>query len=79
MSIIFAATNGFLDNVQVKYIKSFENGLFPFIEEQYADIPHTIENQKDLSPELQETMKKAVAAYKDKFVGENKDALDVVV
>jgi F-type H+-transporting ATPase subunit alpha len=75
VSIIFSATNGFLDDLPVKAIKSFEAGLFPFIEEQYADIPHTIETVRDLSPELQETMKKAVAAYKEQFVSANKAVL----
>ncbi len=68
VSIIFAATQGYLDDMEVKHLKRFEAGLFPYIEAEYADIPHTIETKKDLSPELQETMKKAIVAYKADFL-----------
>lgn len=67
VTIIFAATKGFLDDVDTKRIREFETGFFPFIEEKYGDIPHTIENTKDLSNETQDTLKKAIAEYKAKF------------
>ena len=68
VAIIFAATNGFLDDVEIKKIRGFEKALFPFLEEKYADISHTIETKKDLSPELQETMKKAIGEFKADYL-----------
>jgi F-type H+/Na+-transporting ATPase subunit alpha len=65
--IIFAATNGFLDDLEVEDILRFEAGLYPFIEKKYADVAHTIEAVKDLSDKLQETMRKAVTEYKSEF------------
>lgn len=67
VSIIFAATQGFLDDIDTKRIREFETGLFPFIEEKYGDVPHTIESTKDLSDDTQNTLKKAIAEFKGNF------------
>jgi len=68
VSIIFAATQGFLDDVEVKRIRTFERELYPFLESKYADIPHMITESRDLSEDLQGTLKKAIAEFKADFV-----------
>lgn len=68
VAIIFAATQGLLDDMEVNRISDFETGLFGFIEKRYADIPHTIEETKDLSDALQKTLAKAITEYKAEFL-----------
>jgi F-type H+-transporting ATPase subunit alpha len=71
VSIIFAATQGMLDDMDVKRIRAFEQGLYTFLEKSYADVPHTIESTKDLSSELQETLKKGIGEFKKQFLQQN--------
>ncbi len=65
--ILFAATQGFLDDIAVDRIRDFESTLYDFVESRYADIPTTIEREKDLTDKLQDTMRKAVTEYKAEF------------
>ncbi|MGI8906362.1 MAG: F0F1 ATP synthase subunit alpha [Candidatus Sumerlaeaceae bacterium] len=78
VSIIFAATQGLLDDMDVNLIRGFEAGLFPFLEKSYADIPHKIEETKDLSDELQGTLKKAIVEYKGQYLKQNTGAAAAV-
>jgi F-type H+/Na+-transporting ATPase subunit alpha len=67
VAILFAATQGMLDDMDVKHIRKFEAGLLPFIETSFSDIPHTIETTKDLSDDTQATLRKAITQFKDQF------------
>lgn len=69
VAIIFAATQGYLDDIDLMQIKRFESELFQFIEKRYADIPHEVESTKDLSDELTETLHKAVKEAREQFSG----------
>ncbi|MBX7245473.1 MAG: F0F1 ATP synthase subunit alpha [Candidatus Sumerlaeaceae bacterium] len=71
VSIIFAATQGLLDDLQTRNIKQFEAELFPFLETKHADIPHTLTNEKDLSDPLQDKMRKAISEFKGEFVAKH--------
>jgi F-type H+-transporting ATPase subunit alpha len=75
VSIIFAATQGLLDDMDIKKIRAFETGLYPFLEKGYADIPHKIEETRDLSDELQGALKKAIGEYKKQFLQQNAGAI----
>jgi F-type H+-transporting ATPase subunit alpha len=68
VAIIFAGTQGFLDDLPVKEVKDFEAGLYPFLEEKYPEIFYTIEEKKVLTEEVQEWLKKALTEYKAGFV-----------
>ena len=64
VAIVYAATQGMLDDLPVDGLRAFEEGLYPFIEQRYADIPFTIDKQPELTPDLEEKLKKAVTEYK---------------
>lgn len=68
VAIIFAATQGFLDDLPLAQVKPFENDLYPYLEQHHADIIHEIETTKDLSDALAERLRKAVANFKAVFV-----------
>ncbi|MFA5319869.1 MAG: F0F1 ATP synthase subunit alpha [Candidatus Omnitrophota bacterium] len=68
--IIYAGTHGFLDGLPVTEVRSFEAGLYKFIDGQYPDIKQEIELKRDLNEQLMQKLDKALAAFKKEFKGE---------
>jgi F-type H+-transporting ATPase subunit alpha len=62
--IIFAVTNGFLDDVAVETIRDWEAGFHDFMAAQHADVGKAIQTQKALSDDLQAKLKAAINEYK---------------
>ncbi len=67
--IIFAAGNGFLDDLPLHKVKPFEEQLFSFLEENIPEVIYNIRDTKVLSDEDKEKLKKAIANYKEKHFG----------
>jgi F-type H+/Na+-transporting ATPase subunit alpha len=65
VAIIWAATNGHLDDVPPEKIGEFEAGFYRFLESTHEDILTTIASEKALSDELVEKLGSAVAEYRD--------------
>ena len=65
--IIYAAVNRYLLELEVKSIKQFEKGLFSFIDEKYPEIPGNIRDDKAISDETEELLKKALDEYLEEF------------
>lgn len=68
--IIFAGTRGYLDDLPIEAIKTFEEQLYPYIESEYPDIPHKIRKTKDLDNETIEKLNQALKKFKEIFVTE---------
>ncbi|MEJ5256225.1 MAG: F0F1 ATP synthase subunit alpha [Acidimicrobiales bacterium] len=64
--VIFAGTNGYLDDIPVADVKRFENDLLDFMRGRRPEILQTIRETGDL-PEG-DVLAAAVAAFKDEFV-----------
>jgi F-type H+-transporting ATPase subunit alpha len=62
--IIFAGTNGFLDDVEIADIKQFEKDFFQYAKERYPEAISKIEAAKDLPDDAQVTLKSALAEFK---------------
>jgi F-type H+-transporting ATPase subunit alpha len=62
--IIFAATNGYLDDVPVEKVKLWEEAFHPFVTARYPDISRTIMAEKALNPETIERLKAAIMDFK---------------
>ena len=62
--IIYAVTNGFLDDVALDKIRDWETGFHTFMAAQYAAIIEEIRTKKALSDELIAKLKDAITAYK---------------
>ena len=73
ITIIFAGTNGFLDDLPVNQCRDFEQGLYKYIETNAPGIFETIETKKALDEQLKNEMKKAIQDFKDTFVAERKE------
>src|SRR5262249_12333332 len=65
--ILFAATNGYLDEVTIDRIKAYENGFYPFMHDQYPEVGETIERTRDLPEETIHALRRGCEAYTEQF------------
>jgi F-type H+-transporting ATPase subunit alpha len=64
VSILYAVINGYLDEVPVDGVVEFEEGFHRFMEVNHPDIGKRLAEQKELSAETEDALKKAIAEYK---------------
>ena len=65
--IIYAGTRGYLDDIPTTAIRSFEDGIYPFIETKYPQIFENIRSKKQIDAETEELLKKALEEFKAQF------------
>jgi F-type H+-transporting ATPase subunit alpha len=65
--ILYAVINGYLDDIPVDKIATFETDFYRFMESSYADLAKNIASSRDLSAENEEALKKAIAEFKQGF------------
>jgi F-type H+-transporting ATPase subunit alpha len=66
--ILWAAVNGYLDNLPLEDVKAFEEGFYPYIDQNYPDIPHTIADKKDIDEATEAKLKEVTLKYKTEFL-----------
>jgi F-type H+-transporting ATPase subunit alpha len=62
--IIYAVTNGYLDEVEVGAIREWERGFHEFVAAQYPQVGERLRSEKVLSKEIEADLKRAVDEYK---------------
>jgi F-type H+-transporting ATPase subunit alpha len=72
---IFAGTRGFLDSLRVESVLPFEAALHEFVKRDHADVLSAIVNTGKLEKATDEALASIIAAFKDRFVKENADAV----
>ncbi|MFB3895150.1 MAG: F0F1 ATP synthase subunit alpha [bacterium] len=65
--IIYAASKGYLDDLPVEALNQFEKDFFAFIDKDYPDIGHQIEQTKDLSDTIIKKLDDAIKRFKLSF------------
>ena len=68
--IIFAGTQGFLDDLPVEQCRKFEEELYRFIDNAHRDIRDQIRDQKVLDDALRARLRDAIKEFKARFVAE---------
>jgi F-type H+-transporting ATPase subunit alpha len=66
--IIYAASNRYLDDVEVGEVRRFEKELYPFIETNYPNIMKTLREKKAFDDALRADVKTALDSFKETFV-----------
>jgi F-type H+-transporting ATPase subunit alpha len=66
--IIFVATQGYIDDLPTSALGRFEEELYKFIEQKHPSVFTDIAEKKALDDELKAKMKKAIEAFKKRFV-----------
>jgi F-type H+-transporting ATPase subunit alpha len=64
VAILYAAINGYLDEVPVEKIKDWEERFYRFMETTYKKTLEKIAEKKDLSPEIEKELKEAIEQFK---------------
>jgi F-type H+/Na+-transporting ATPase subunit alpha len=64
IAIIWAVTNGYLDDVPVAKVRDFETAFLRFLGSNHPEIYQTIQTEKALSDATIEAMKRAVGEFK---------------
>ena len=64
VSIIYAAINGFMDEVPVASVAEFETGFHKFMQTNHPEVVEKIAESKDLGDDAVEGLRKAIDEYK---------------
>jgi F-type H+-transporting ATPase subunit alpha len=62
--IIFAVTNGFLDDVPVPRIREWEKGFHEFIKAQFPQVVDGLRSKRELTKELEADLRRGIEEYK---------------
>ncbi len=65
--IIFALTNGYLDDVEIDNIPQFEEEYLEFIRADRPGIIEELKNKKDIPQELERQIRQAIDRFKERF------------
>jgi F-type H+-transporting ATPase subunit alpha len=67
VAIIYAGTQGYLDDLDIIEVRDFETGLYEFLDKDYADLMHDLKSKYELTDAIEGKLKKAIAAWKEQF------------
>ena len=68
IAIIFAGTNGMLDDLAIDQIRAFEQELYRFLENAHPAILTTIKEKKTIDDDLKGKLTSAIQEFKTRFV-----------
>jgi F-type H+-transporting ATPase subunit alpha len=71
--IIFAGTNGYLDDLTVEECQAFEHGLYEFMDNSYPSVGSQLVQKKQIDEPLRAEIRKMLDEYKAKFRAERKE------
>ena len=68
--VIFAGTNGYLDDIEVSEVERFERDLLAFAETHAGALLNKIATKKAIDDETREGLKKLLSEFKERFTAE---------
>jgi F-type H+-transporting ATPase subunit alpha len=63
---IYAATQGYMDDVPIARIQEFQNGLLQYIDASASQMRQDLAGKKELTGEIEGQLKQAIADFKAK-------------
>ena len=70
--IIYAGTNGFLDDLPVEQCRDFEKQLYTYVDTMNPGLLKSIEEKKALDDQIKGDMNKTLKEFKERFVSDRK-------
>ncbi len=67
ISLIYAGSHGFLDDIEVHDVNRFESELYPFLEAKYPQVLEQIRTKRTLDKEIEDLLDKALNDFKSTF------------
>jgi len=71
--IIFAGTQGLLDDMPIEQLRDFEKGLYSYVDTTNAGVLKSIEEKKILDDDLKAAMTKVIKEYRERFASERQE------
>ncbi|MFO0562686.1 MAG: F0F1 ATP synthase subunit alpha [Polyangiales bacterium] len=68
VALIYAGTQGYLDNYPVSALRRYEQELYPFLESHSTKVLDLIRDKKDLTAEIEGKLKEALGEFGKQFV-----------
>ena len=62
--MIYAVTNGFIDDVPVNQVRAWERGFLDYMTANYPQVGDGLRSQRDLSKDIEENLRRGIEAYK---------------
>ncbi len=72
VAIIYAGVNGLLDDVEVRDLRAFEDGFYPYLESAAPAVLTDIATKKALDDDIKNRLNAAIKEYKGSFLSELK-------
>ncbi|HTX41530.1 MAG TPA: F0F1 ATP synthase subunit alpha [Acidobacteriaceae bacterium] len=72
--ILFAGTQGYLDDLKVDQIRAFEDGLYKYLDSVQTQLLNDIATKKALDDDLRKRIHAALKEYKQNFLAGHEDA-----
>jgi F-type H+-transporting ATPase subunit alpha len=79
VSVIFAASNGFLDDVEPDSVPDWEDQFRDYMRDSHGEILDTIREEKQLSDETDEKLREAIEHFNEGYEPEQQSLVDVSV
>jgi F-type H+/Na+-transporting ATPase subunit alpha len=67
VAILYALSNGYVDDVEVEKIKNWENDFHKFMDAQAKDVIQMISEKKELSDEIVSKLDKSIKEFKETY------------
>ncbi|HRL11996.1 MAG TPA: hypothetical protein PKX07_08970, partial [Aggregatilineales bacterium] len=67
VALIFAGTNGFLDEVPVARVRQWKDGFLRFMNTQYAELVSSINNEQKMTDEVKQGLSAALNAFNEQW------------
>ena len=64
---IFAATRGYMDDVEVEHIADFEKQLLAFMRDQKSEVMDELAAAKDLTDSIEKSLRAAIDEFKKTY------------
>jgi F-type H+-transporting ATPase subunit alpha len=65
--IVYAATNGYIDELPVESVGKYESGLFEYVESKHPDLLALIREKGALSDDVKAKLNSVLGEFKDRF------------
>jgi F-type H+-transporting ATPase subunit alpha len=65
--ILYAVTNGYLDDVPVDKVIAWEENFRRFMETNHPELEQKITDDKEIKPETEEALKAAIKEFKEQL------------
>jgi F-type H+/Na+-transporting ATPase subunit alpha len=74
VAILYAATHGFLDAVEVEHVRAFETGLYQFLETRRPQVLTSLAEKRQLDDEVKAALNAGVKEFAEQFAASRKAA-----